>query len=132
VADTIKNNPAYLDDSTSNMQLVAIAYAYVKAKCKDEDLLDMIGMEITGRGGQVMLDARQWGNLAAAFSCHATPISASVLQLTFQNYLGQVSKSEERTLESTADIFQAIPSGQRLKVVPSDFLQEIAKLAIEY
>jgi hypothetical protein len=132
VADTIKNNPAYLDDSTSNMQLVAIAYAYVKAKCKDEDLLDMIGMEITGRGGQVMLDAGNLGNLAAAFSCYATPILANVLQLTFQNYLGQVSKSEERTLESTADIFQAIPSGQRLKVVPSDFLQEIAKLAIEY
>jgi hypothetical protein len=131
VADTIKNNPAYLDDST-NTQLVAIAYAYVKAKCKDEDLLDMIGMEITGRGGQVMLDAGNLGNLAAAFSCYATPISANVLQLTFQNYLGQVSKSEERTLESTTDIFQAIPSGQRLKVVPSDFLEEIAKLAIEY
>jgi hypothetical protein len=131
VADTIKNNPAYLDDST-DMQLVAIAYAYVKAKCKDEDLLDMIGMEIAGRGGQVILDARNLGNLASAFSCHPTPISANVLQMTFQNYLKQVSRSEERTLESTADIFSAIPSGQRLKVVPSDFLEDIAKLAIEH
>jgi hypothetical protein len=131
VADTIKNSPAYLDDST-DLQLVAIAYAFLKAKYKDADLLDMIGTEITGRGGQFVLDAREWGNLAAAFSCHPTPISADVLQLTFQNYLGQVSKSEERTLESTADIFQAIPSGQRCKVVPSDFLEGIAKLAIAH
>jgi hypothetical protein len=122
VADTIKNNPAYLDDST-DMQLVA---------WKDEYLLGMIGMEITGRGGQLMLHARNLGNLASACSCHPTPITVSVLQLTFENYLEQVSRSEGRTLESTADIFQAIPSGQRLKVVPSDFLEDIAKLATEY
>jgi hypothetical protein len=131
VADTIKNSPACLDDST-DMELVAIAYAFLKAKYKDEDLLDMIGTEITGRGGQFMLDARHLGNLASAFSCHPTPISADVLQLTFQNYLEQVSRSEERTLESIADIFKAIPSGQRLKVLPSDFLEDIAKLAIAH
>jgi hypothetical protein len=130
VADTIKKNPAYLNNST-DVQLVAVAYAFFKANRDEERLLDMIGKEIKGRGGQVMLDAHQLGNLAGAFSCYATPISAKVLQLTFQKYLEQVSRSDERTLESTADIFGAIPSGQRLNVVPSDFLEEIAKLAIE-
>jgi hypothetical protein len=72
-----------------------------------------------------MLNAQHLGNLAAAFSCYETPISAKVLQLIFQKYLKEVSRCA-----STADIFGAIPSGQRFKVVPSDFLEEIVRLAI--
>ena len=67
--------------------------------------------------------------MAAAFRYIETPSSANVLKMIFEKF--QSINSSEINLQDIVDISSAILLGQRLKVVPVGFEEDITKLAID-
>eukprot|EP00980_Cylindrotheca_fusiformis_P018361 scaffold6012_cov127-Cylindrotheca_fusiformis.AAC.4 len=131
VADSIKANQHCLNEA-SDIDLSAISYAFLKGGHVDDELLELIGIEISCRGAELSLGVREWGHLAAAFKNYKSPVADKVFELLFRSFLEQVDKSHERLLESVADAYNAILAGEHFNDVPSDFLTKLTKLAMEY
>jgi hypothetical protein len=116
--------------SWEGVNLVEIAYAFMKGRHMNKNVWNAIGSEIVKRD-QVLWNAHQLGNLAAAFSNLETTSSvpANVLKMIFQRI--QSMKASEIGLQTIADVCGAISLGQQLEVVPSGFVKELVELAIE-
>eukprot|EP00980_Cylindrotheca_fusiformis_P018357 scaffold6011_cov63-Cylindrotheca_fusiformis.AAC.1 len=98
VADSIKANQHCLNEA-SDIDLSAIPYAFLKGGHVDDELLELIGIEISCRGAELFLGAREWGHLAAAFMNFKSPVADKVFELLFRSFLEQVDKSDGRLLE---------------------------------
>eukprot|EP00980_Cylindrotheca_fusiformis_P006513 scaffold1381_cov64-Cylindrotheca_fusiformis.AAC.11 len=131
IADTIKANHHCLNEA-SDIELSAIAYAFLKGGHVDDDLLELIGIEVSCRGAELSLGKPSWGHLAAAFSKYKSPVADKVFDLLFRSFLEQVDRSDERLLESIADVYNAVLVGEHFNDVPSDFLTKLTELAMEY
>eukprot|EP00980_Cylindrotheca_fusiformis_P025369 scaffold13534_cov69-Cylindrotheca_fusiformis.AAC.2 len=131
IAETIKADHHYLNEAT-DIQLSAIAYAFLKGGHVDDELLKLIGIEVSVRGAELSLGMQEWGNLAAAFKNYKSPVADKVFELLFRSFLEQVDKSDERLLESIADVYRAVLTGEHFNDVPPDFLLKLTELAMEY
>eukprot|EP00980_Cylindrotheca_fusiformis_P023095 scaffold10107_cov87-Cylindrotheca_fusiformis.AAC.2 len=131
VADTLKANQDCLKEA-SDIELSAIAYAFLKGGHVDDELLELIGIEVSVRGAELSLGTQGWGNLAAAFMNYKSPVAAKFFELLFRSFLEQVDKSDEHLLESIADVYNAVLAGEHFNDVPSDFLTILTKLAMEF
>eukprot|EP00980_Cylindrotheca_fusiformis_P023753 scaffold10924_cov62-Cylindrotheca_fusiformis.AAC.2 len=131
VADSIKADRHYLNEA-SGIDLSAIAYAFLKGGHVDDDLLELIGIEASRRGAELSLDTQGWGHLAKAFKSYKSPVADKVFDLLFRSFLEQVDRSDERLLESIADVYNALLVGEHFNDVPSDFLTKLTELAMEY
>eukprot|EP00980_Cylindrotheca_fusiformis_P009571 scaffold2113_cov86-Cylindrotheca_fusiformis.AAC.1 len=131
IADMIKANYHCLKEA-SDIDLSAIAYAFLKGGHVDDELLELIGIEVSRRGAELSFGTQAWGHLAAAFKNYQSPVADKVFELLFCSFLEQVDKSDERVLENIADVYNAILAGEHFNDVPSDFLTKLTKLAMEY
>eukprot|EP00980_Cylindrotheca_fusiformis_P031445 scaffold26371_cov117-Cylindrotheca_fusiformis.AAC.3 len=112
------------------MHLVAIAYAFMKAKHLNIDIFHKIGRELLLRGdAEIFYDGRQLGNLAAAYGSLRCILTPGILELVFHKF--QNLHPSETDLQNVVDITSALVLGNELKVVPRGFLDEMASLAIE-
>ena len=68
------------------MDLVAVAYGFMKARQKDDDLLTSIGRDVLARKDTMQMDDRQLANLAASFRYYdKVSCCADVLGFCFEN-----------------------------------------------
>eukprot|EP00980_Cylindrotheca_fusiformis_P019900 scaffold7011_cov73-Cylindrotheca_fusiformis.AAC.1 len=132
VADRIKKTDRHCLHEASDISLSAIAYAFLKAGHVDDELLELIGIEVSCRGAELSPGTQGWGNLAVAFKNCMSPVADKVFELLFRSFLKQVDNSDERLLESIADVYNAVLVGEHFNDVPSDFLTKVTELAIEY
>eukprot|EP00980_Cylindrotheca_fusiformis_P001836 scaffold408_cov71-Cylindrotheca_fusiformis.AAC.37 len=132
VADRIKKTDCHCLHEASDISLSAIAYAFLKAGQVDDELLELIGIEVSCRGAELSLDTQGWGHLAAAFKNYKSPVADKVFELLFRSFLEQVDNRDKRLLESIADVHNAVLVGEHFNDVPSDFLTKLMELAIEY
>eukprot|EP00980_Cylindrotheca_fusiformis_P025118 scaffold13114_cov89-Cylindrotheca_fusiformis.AAC.2 len=63
---------------------------------------------------------------------YKSPVADKVFDLLFCSFLEQVDESNERQLESIADVYNAILAGEHFNDVPSNFLTKLTELAMEY
>jgi hypothetical protein len=128
VEKLIVNNETNMS-SWCPIELVATAYAFMKARENfNGRAMDVIGREILSRD-EVLLDARELGNLAAAFSHKKSETSAKVIEIAFLRF--QKIQKSDYGLEPVEDIISALEIGQRLQVVPPGFLEYVVELSIE-
>eukprot|EP00980_Cylindrotheca_fusiformis_P012156 scaffold2937_cov103-Cylindrotheca_fusiformis.AAC.1 len=132
VADRIKMTYRHCLHEASDVGLSAIAYAFLKARHVDDELLELIGIEVSCRGAELSLDTQGWGHLAVAFMHYKSPVADKVFELLFRFFLEQVDNRDERLLESIADVYNAVFVGEHFNDVPPDFLTKVTELAIEY
>eukprot|EP00980_Cylindrotheca_fusiformis_P025611 scaffold14250_cov119-Cylindrotheca_fusiformis.AAC.2 len=131
IADAIKEDQHCLNEA-SDIELSAIAYAFLKGGHVDDELLESIGIEVSCRGAELSLYTQGWGHLAKAFKDYKSPVADRVFELLFRSYLEQVDTSDERLLESIADVYNAVLAGEHFNDVPSDFLTKLTRLAMEH
>eukprot|EP00980_Cylindrotheca_fusiformis_P006503 scaffold1381_cov64-Cylindrotheca_fusiformis.AAC.1 len=131
IADTIKASHHCLNEA-SGIELSAIAYAFLKGGHVDDELLELIGIEVSCRGAELSLGTQEWGHLAKAFKSYKSPVADKVFDLLFRSFLEQVDESNERQLENIADVYNAILAGEHFNDVPSNFLTKLTELAMEY
>eukprot|EP00980_Cylindrotheca_fusiformis_P011211 scaffold2574_cov98-Cylindrotheca_fusiformis.AAC.1 len=131
VAVTLMANQDCLKEA-SGIELSAIAYAFLKGRHIDNELLELIGFEVSVRGAELSLGTQECGHLAAAVKNYKSPVAAKVFELLFRSFLEQADKSDEHLLESIADVYNAVLAGEHFNDVPSDFLTNLTKLAMEY
>lgn len=111
--------------------LIELAYAFLKARRTNPELLHLIAMELlfSPNRRNEELDARGLGNFAAALSRQEMDSSAMALKRVFA--LCQALPHDEIELQTAADMCKALWLGQKLKVVGPDFCLKMADLAIE-
>jgi hypothetical protein len=108
--------------------LVEVAYAFLKARETDPDLLNLIAVELS-RSPEPRLDALGLGNLAAALSRQEVESSAKALKNVFAQF--QAIPAENVDLQNVADVCKALWLGQKLEVVHPGFCQRMADYAIQ-
>jgi hypothetical protein len=107
--------------------LVEVAYAFLKARKTDPDLLNIIAVELS-KSPKPRLDAHGLGNLAAALSRQEVESSATALKNVFAQF--QAIPVENVDLQNVADICKALWLGQKLEVVHPVFCKRMADYAI--
>eukprot|EP00978_Attheya_sp_CCMP212_P036538 scaffold166572_cov50-Attheya_sp.AAC.3 len=107
--------------------LVEVAYAFMKAKQIDLQLLDAIGMAIVSRS-ELELDAHGMGNLVSCFGAHETGCSATLLKRILKEI--QELDPDSMELQNVADICNALWMAQRVQVASPELFQWVVDLAI--
>jgi len=107
--------------------LVEVAYAFMKAKQIDLQLLDAIGIAIVSRS-ELELDAHGMGNLVSCFGAHETGCSATLLKRILKEI--QELDPDSIELQNVADICNALWMAQRVQVASLELFEWVVDLAI--